>query len=419
MITDLINKKKENGILSEQEINYVVDSYLNDTINDDQMASFLRAICDKGMNDDEVEYLTRAYINSGEQIDLSQFGEELVDKHSTGGVGDKITLIVLPLVASCGIKVAKMSGRGLGYTGGTIDKLESIKGFNVNLSLDELKRELTDIGCAITTTNTNLVPADKKIYALRDVTGTVSSIPLIAASIMSKKIAMGAKKIVLDVKMGRGAFVNNLEEAELLSKTMITIGFKFGVQVRTIITNMDYPLGNAVGNGLEVLEAIEILQSQGNEMLRELAITVASHMVSMGKNIPVEVAKVMVLEALVMGQAYQKLIELVAYQGGNIDDIEIEKEQHYVLADRSGYINDIDAKVIADIVKNLGAGRKTKEDLINYGVGIVINKNVGSYVNRGEVIATIYGKPNEKVLEAFTIEAARTKDKPLIYKILN
>lgn len=418
MIIDLINKKRLKGAFCEEEIQYMIQSYMNGMITDYQMSSLLMAICINGMTEDETYYLTKAFIQSGRQLDLHVLGEALVDKHSTGGVGDKVTFIVLPLVAACDVKVAKMSGRGLGYTGGTIDKFESIEGFRVELNNDEFMKQMTEIGCAITTSSADLVPADKKIYALRDVTGTVASIPLIASSIMSKKIAMGSKKIVLDVKVGRGAFFENIGDAEQLAQTMILIGKRFGVKVKVILSTMDSPLGYAVGNGLEVKEAIQLLKNQGSSSLKELSIEMASQMVALGKEIKIEDARNMVLDALTSGKALLKFMELIQYQGGNINHIAETSNKTDIYASKRGYIVDIDARKIAEIVLDLGAGRRKKEDSIDYGVGILFHKQIGDFIQEGDLLVTIYGHTNKNVLDAIYFGESRTNIKPIIYKII-
>lgn len=421
MMLEIINKKRLNQILTEKEIKEVVNSYNDGTIPDYQMSSLLMAICINGMTMEETYHFTKALIDSGEKIDLSMFGNALVDKHSTGGVGDKITFTALPIAAACGVKIAKMSGRGLGHTGGTIDKLESIKGFQVNLDLDTLIQGIDKVGMALTTTSAKLVPADKKIYALRDVSGTVSSIPLIAASIMSKKIAMGSQNILIDVKVGSGALINSIEDAELLGNTMIEIGKRFKVHVHVIISNMDYPLGNCIGNGLEVIEALKILKGEGNVQLRNLSILIASHLISMSKNIDIEMATKEANDAVNQGTAYQKFLEFIQFQGGDINQIAIADTHYEVIADKTGFISHIDAKMIGDIVVSLGAGKRTKEDTIDYGVGIVLHKSMGDSVKQGDVLATVYSNKDvkEKVLAAFQIEETRTKPLPLIYKIID
>ena len=310
-IIDIINKKRLKQSLTDEELKYVIDAYLSGEIKDYQMSSLLMAIVLNGMENEEIFSLTKYMANSGDILDLSSLGTNVVDKHSTGGVGDKTTLIVAPIVASCGVKVAKMSGRGLGHTGGTIDKLESIPGFNVNLTEEEFINEVNDIFVAITSQTKNVALADKKIYALRDVTGTVESIPLIASSIMSKKIALGAKKLVLDVKVGSGALIKNIKDATTLANIMISIGKQNGIEVVCILTNMDIPLGTNIGNSLEVEEAIKILKDHHKSNLTDLCIAISSEMVSLGLNISLEEAKSKVIEHLDNGDAYKKFLELI------------------------------------------------------------------------------------------------------------
>ena len=310
-ILDIINKKRLNSSLSKSEIEYVVRAYLDDTIKDYQMSSLLMAICINGMNQDEINYLTEAMINSGETIDLSNIGGATVDKHSTGGVGDKTTLIVAPIVASLGVKVYKMSGRGLGHTGGTIDKLESIPGFKVDLTKKQFLSQVNKINLSVVSQTANLVPADKKIYALRDVTGTVESIPLIASSIMSKKIALGASNIVIDLKVGSGALIKNLDDATKLANIMINIGKKYKRKVVCLLTNMDIPLGYNVGNSLEIKEAISVLKNEGEENLTNLCVALASHMVSLALEISFDEAREKVINTLKNGDALEKFYEFI------------------------------------------------------------------------------------------------------------
>ena len=342
-ILDIIDKKRLKQELTFEEIKYVVDNFVNGNIPDYQMSALLMAMVINGMTEKETIDLTKVMIDSGDIIDLSSISGIKVDKHSTGGVGDKTTLILAPLVASCGVKVVKMSGRGLGHTGGTIDKLEAIKGFKVNLSVNEFIKQVNDIGVAITSQTGNLVPADKKIYALRDVTGTVSSIPLIATSIMSKKIASGADKIVIDVKVGNGALIKTIEEARILANLMIKIGKQYGKDVVCVLSDMNQPLGQTIGNGLEVVEAIHVLRVKGSIKLRELVITLGSIMVSLGKQIALEEAKKEIMTNLINGQAYQKFMEMVKAQNGDIDKINISFKSYSVKSKQEGYINGIDA----------------------------------------------------------------------------
>lgn len=417
-VIDIINKKRLNQVLTYDEIKFMVDGYLNDSIKDYQMSSFLMAICINGMNLDEVYQLTDIMINSGEIINLDDIKGIKVDKHSTGGIGDKTTLIIGPLVASCGVPVVKMSGRGLGYTGGTIDKLESIEGFRTNIDINELKNQIKNINIGIISQSNNVVLADKKIYALRDVSGTTSSIPLIASSIMSKKIASGADKILLDVKYGKGALMESKESAIELAKIMVQIGNRYKKETIAVITNMDNPLGNYVGNGLEVKEAIDILGYKGNKELKELCITLSSYMVSMGLNIDLKDARKLVVDNLINGNALNKMKELINYQGGDIEKIDISKTFIEVRSTKSGYINSIDALTIGKLAMELGAGRKTKEDMIDYGVGIEILKQVGDFVNINDVLARVYVKNKMigivELLNSFVIEQTLKQKEQLI-----
>ena len=389
-IVDIITKKKNNEPLSKEEINYVINSYMNEEIKDYQMSSLLMAIVLNGMNEEETIYLTDAMIKSGDVLDLSAINGTIVDKHSTGGIGDKTSLVVLPLVSSLGVKIAKMSGRGLGFTGGTIDKLESIGGFNTKLSKEDFIKQVNDINMSIVSQTENLVPADKKIYALRDVTGTTESIPLIASSIMSKKIASGADKILLDVKVGKGAFMKNIDDARKLANMMVKIGKSYNKETIAILTNMDYPLGNAVGNSIEVLDAIDTLNDKGNKTFLDLCLVLSSYMVSMAKNISIDGALDLVNDSLNSKNGLNKLYEFISYQGGNINNINVSDNFFEVKAKKEGYITDIDSMKIASICNNLGAGRKNKEDIINYEVGIKLNKHINDKVKVGDTLFTIY-----------------------------
>lgn len=388
-IIDIILKKKNKEELTEEEIKYVVEGFTNGTICDYQMSSLLMAITINDMTDNEVIYLTKYMMLSGNTIDLS-FLDNVVDKHSTGGVGDKTTLIIAPIVAACSCKVAKMSGKGLGYTGGTIDKLESIPGFRTNLSKDEFIHEIEDIGMAITSQTDDVALADKKIYALRDVTGTTESIPLIASSIMSKKIASGSKKLVIDLKVGEGALVKDIESARRLGNLMIKIGKENGMKVICLLTNMNIPLGNNVGNSLEVLEAINTLYYNKESNLQKLCISLASYMVSLGRNISYEEANNMVLDVIRSKKAYNKFLEFVLYQHGDITKLPKSNKIYEVKSDTSGYLTDISSLEIAKLSMHLGAGRQNKDDKIDYSAGIIINKNINDYVNINDTILTLY-----------------------------
>ena len=388
-IIDIILKKKNKRELTEEEIKYVVEEFTNGTICDYQMSSLLMAITINDMTDNEVIYLTKYMMLSGNTIDLS-FLDNVVDKHSTGGVGDKTTLIIAPIVAACGCVVAKMSGKGLGYTGGTIDKLESIPGFRTNLSKNEFIHELEEIGMAITSQTDDVALADKKIYALRDVTGTTESIPLIASSIMSKKIASGSKKLVIDLKVGEGALVKDIESARRLGNLMIKIGRENGMEVICLLTNMNIPLGKCVGNSLEVLEAINTLYYNKESDLQKLCISLASYMVSLGRNISYEEANNMVLDVIRSKKAYNKFLEFVLYQHGDITKLPKSNKIYEVKSDTSGYLTDISSLEIAKLSMHLGAGRQNKDDKIDYSAGIIINKNINDYVNINDTILTLY-----------------------------
>jgi len=389
-IIEIITKKKNGENLSYDELKYVVDGYVDGAIKDYQMSSLLMAIVCNGMTEEETVNLTKIMIESGDVIDLNNIDGIVVDKHSTGGVGDKTTLILAPIVAACGLKVAKMSGRGLGHTGGTIDKLESIEGYQVELSKDEFMKQVNDIGVAVISQSGNLAPADKKIYALRDVTGTTESIPLIASSIMSKKIASGASVIVLDVKVGNGALMKTIEDARELSKRMITIGKSYGRKVVCILSNMEEPLGYAVGNGLEVKECIDCLNNKGPKDVMKLVLALATYMVSSGKNIDTEVAKQEVIDVVTSGKAYELFKEWIKYQHGNIENIKVSERAISIKSKESGFIESVDALKIGELAKKLGAGRMTKEDKIEHGVGIVLSKKVGDFVIENEEIAKVY-----------------------------
>ena len=406
-IIDIISKKRDGKELSEEEINYFITEYTNNRIEDYQAAALIMAIYIKGMNYRETKDLTMAMANSGDILDLSKLGSNVVDKHSTGGVGDKVTLILAPLIASLGIPVAKMSGRGLGFTGGTADKIESIPGYNTEVSEKQFIENVEKIGISLITQTLNLAPADKKIYALRDTIACTESIPLIASSIMSKKIASGANKIVLDVTCGYGAFMKNKKQAEELSKTMIEIGKLAGRETVCIVTDMNEPLGYAVGNNLEVIEAIEFLKGDMPSDLKEVVIELGAYMIKLaGKGDNIEENKQKLLENIKNGKAYDKFIGLVKNQGGDISYIEdtekFEKASiiKEVISNKEGNIQEINAKTIGEISCALGAGRQTKTDKIDLSVGIILNKKVGDYVKIGDIVATVYANDQEKANKA-------------------
>lgn len=410
LMYDVIEKKKRGNVLSKEEIEYVVEGYTNGTISDYQMSAFLMAVWFQGMNKVETYQLTMAMMRSGDVLDLSNINGVKVDKHSTGGVGDKTTLILGPIVASLGIPVAKLSGRGLGHTGGTIDKLESIPGFRTSIATDEFVNQINSIHMAVAGQTANLAPADKKIYALRDVTATVDNLSLIASSIMSKKLASGADAIVLDVKCGNGAFMKDEESAKALAVEMVDIGKSAGKNIMALVTDMNEPLGRYVGNSLEVYEAVKCLSGQGDEKLMEVSKTLAAYMVLLsGSAENIKTAMMMVEEVLNDGKALKKLVEFVAAQGGDVGyilDPELLPRGEVILefkADESGYIQEIQTEMIGKACLCLGGGRRTKEDVISPGVGLYLNKKTGEYVEAGQVIATIYGDDMEKGKESMDI----------------
>ena len=389
-IIDIITKKAKKEELTKDEIDYFVNNYVSGKIKDYQMSSLLMAIKINGMSFDETYNLTVSMLNSGDKIDLSSIDGIVVDKHSTGGVGDKTSLVVLPIVASLGVKIAKMSGRSLGYTGGTIDKLESIPNFNVELDFDKFISNVNSINLALVSQTKNLVPADKKIYALRDVTGTTESIPLIASSIMSKKLASGSDKILLDVKVGKGAFMKNINDARILAKTMVDIGNKFGKETIAVITNMNYPLGYTIGNSLEVLEAIDTLKGNGEENFTKLCLLLSSYMVSMGKNIDINEAYDLVLKKYNSEEPLNKLYDFIKMQGGNIDKIPVSNDVINIISDKTGFITDIDTLKLAMLCNSLGAGKTNKDDIINPRVGIKLLKQINDSVKTGDVLMKVY-----------------------------
>lgn len=430
---DIISKKRDGQILTEQEIKFMIDGYVNNSIPDYQMAAFLMAIYLKNMTEEEYCNLTKIMLNSGEVIDLSSINGVKVDKHSTGGVGDKITLIVAPVVAACGVKVAKMSGRGLGHTGGTIDKLESIKNFKVELNKNEFFDIVNKVGCCVIGQTGNLVPADKKIYALRDVTATIESIPLIASSIMSKKLASGADCILLDVKVGDGAFMKSIEQATELSIAMVKIGKKLGKKVEAVITNMDQPLGYAIGNILEVLESYEVLKNFCPEDLKEVSNYVAARMLYMANFGTFEECLNKVEEVLKNGSALQKFKDMITAQGGdvsifekiNINNFDNNQQKYICYSENSGYISAIKASQIGTAAMILGAGRQKKEDTIDYNSGIILGKKVGDKVEKGEILGTLYSKDINKCKlaenifkQSFVISNTKPEKTDFVYKII-
>ena len=403
-ILDIIANKRDKKELSKEEIDFFVKGYTNGEITDYQAAALIMAIYINGMNDEELFNLTFSMANSGEVLDLSEFGTNVVDKHSTGGVGDKVSIVLLPIIASFGIPVAKMSGRGLGFTGGTIDKLEAIPGYNTAVDIENFKNYVHKIGISMIGQTMNLAPADKKIYALRDTISCVDNIPLIASSIMSKKIAAGANKIVLEVTYGKGAFMKTLEDAKLLAQKMESLGKYAGREVKSVFTPMNEPIGFAVGNTLEIIEAINFLKGKSMpEDLKRIVLEIGSYMIKLaGRGDNIEENKQKMLENINNGLAFNKLKEMVQIQGGDItylDNIEKFEKAKYIIevkSDKNGQISEINAEDIGKLACFLGAGRIKKEDKIDMSVGIVLNKKVNDFVEQDETLATIYANDEEK-----------------------
>ncbi|HJJ10922.1 MAG TPA: thymidine phosphorylase [Clostridiaceae bacterium] len=395
-ILEIIAKKRDKKVLSKEEIDFFVKNYTNGNITDYQAAALIMAIYINGMNYEETTSFTLAMAHSGEVLDLSELGM-VVDKHSTGGIGDKITLILMPIIASLGIPSAKMSGRGLGFTGGTVDKLESIPGYNTNIDISEFINNVKNIGISLMGQTLNLAPADKKIYALRDTISCVESIPLIASSIMSKKIAAGAEKIVLEVTVGSGAFMKNIEDATKLSETMIGIGNLADKETICILTNMNQPIGYSIGNSLEVIEAVEALNGNMQDDVKDIILSLGSYMMKLaGKGDDIEQNKKMIMENINNKKALNKFKELIKNQGGDVSYIEdtskFEKAKYIIpiRSEKMGYIKSMDNEKIGYISSSLGAGRLKKEDKINDKVGIIINKKIGDKVNVGDVLGFIH-----------------------------
>lgn len=408
---DIIVKKRDGKTLSKEEIEFFIGNFYKKNIPDYQMSAWLMASFIRGLTKEETIDLISAILSTGRVLEWSF---PVIDKHSTGGVGDKLSLVVVPLLASVGYKVAKLSGRGLGHTGGTIDKLESIPNFRTNLTLEEFENLVKTVGCSIISQTEDLVPVEKGIYALRDVTGTVESIPLITSSILSKKIAGGAKTIIFDVKVGSGAFMKDIERAEELASWLKDIGESFGSKVNVVISDMNQPLGNAVGNLLEVLEAIDTLRGRGPQDLTELAIETAGTVAS----------KELLRESFSNGKAFDKFLEMVKAQGGDIENLRLSANRYQYVAGNSGYISRLDAYLIGEAARTLGAGRYKKEDRIDPNVGILLKKKIGDYVDKGDIILEIYYNSEErlsssiKLIErAVSIERDATEGYPLIYSI--
>lgn len=427
-MVDLISKKKEGEILTDEEIQFMIDGYVKEEIPDYQMSAMLMAICFKGMTDHEMAVMTGAMAHSGDMVDLSAIDGIKVDKHSTGGVGDKTTLVIAPIVAACGGKVAKMSGRGLGHTGGTIDKMESIPGMKTSLPREEFFDIVNKIGLSVIGQSGNLAPADKKLYALRDVTATVGSIPLIASSIMSKKLAAGSDSILLDVKTGSGAFMKTLDDSILLAQKMVAIGEHEGRKTVALITDMDVPLGNAIGNSLEVIEAVHTLQGNGPKDLTNVCLSLASNMLYLCGMGDLETCKNMASDAITSGRALTKLIEMVEAQGGDsrvIKDTNTFAKaplSYEVRSEREGYITHMNTEQCGIASVELGAGRATKESSIDYSAGIILEKKIGDFVKKGDVLATLYAAEEKMfadaehlLLKAYTVSEQQPLIEPLIF----
>lgn len=428
-IVDLIIKKREGGEHSREELQFIIDGVVNGTIGEEQVSAWLMAVYFQGMTEKETAILTDCMLHSGEVLTYDTISDRIVDKHSTGGVGDKTTLVVAPLVAASGVPIAKLSGRGLGFTGGTLDKLESIPGLSVSINGEAFTEQLNSIGIVVAGQTANLVPADKKLYALRDITGTIESIPLIASSIMSKKLASGANKIVLDVKFGSGAFMQDPKQAKALAKAMVKIGNALDRETVAILSSMEQPLGNAVGNALEVQEAIDTLNGQGPNDFTTLCLTLAGEMIYLGGKAETEeegreIAKVL----LENGAARDKFYQLIAAQGGSLEN-GLPKAEHVaaVCAEKDGIIQAIDAKTIGHSSMLLGAGRESKESVIDPTAGILLHKKVGDRVQKGDVIAQLfYNAPYaarlddaaQTVQKAYRIEDSMPDAMPLILDII-
>ena len=428
---DIIVKKRDGEVLNKEEIYFFIEGYTKGDIPDYQASALTMAIYFQGMTAEETATLTQAMVDSGETIDLSGIEGHKVDKHSTGGVGDKVTFIVGPLVASVGVPVAKMSGRGLGHTGGTLDKLESIKGLEIEMSKEKFIQNVNEHKLAVAGQTGNLAPADKKLYALRDVTGTVDSMPLIAGSIMSKKLASGADSIVLDVKTGSGAFMKTLEDSEALAKEMVSIGTNLGRNTVAVISDMNQPLGFEVGNANEIKEAAEILQGKKVMDLRKLSLEIASHMTLLAEVFDTyEEAYEALEQNLENGKAFQALRTLVQAQGGDvgmIDNLDLLPQAKFdveVKAEKDGYVSAIDAESIGVAAMYLGAGRATKEDQINHGVGITLKKKIGDKVSASEPLVVLHSDEQmpdasiQKVKEAYTISEEEVLAPELIHKVI-
>lgn len=428
---DIIYKKREGKQLSEEEINYLIKAYSKGDIPDYQLSAWAMAVYFQGLDDQETSCLTKAMAESGDMVDLSAIDARIVDKHSTGGVGDKTSLVLAPLVSAAGIPVAKMSGRGLGHTGGTIDKLESIPGFRTEITSQEFIENINSIGISIMAQTANITPADKKLYSLRDVTATIESIPLIASSIMSKKIAGGAAGIVLDVKTGNGAFMKRLEDAIQLAEKMVNIGKNVGRKTIAVISDMNQPLGNNIGNILEVQEAIECLEGGGPNDLRELSLTLGSYMLVLAeKTDDFQEGYQILTELINSGKAMEKFAQFISKQGGNVDLINKKKlpeakDSIKITSDKNGYVNAINAREIGLSAMLLGAGRIDKDSKIDYLVGIRLLKKVGDKVKKDELLAVVYYSKEEKLIEvkgrikaAYSIKETKQIKSELVYQVI-
>ena len=425
---DIITKKKHGGELAADELSYIIDGYVAGEVPDYQVAALLMAICLRGMTIAETTALTKIMAASGDHVDLSAIAGHKIDKHSTGGVGDKTTLIVSPIVAACGCKAPKMSGRGLGHTGGTIDKLESIPGFRTNLSQDEFITVVKECGLSLIAQTGTLARADKLLYALRDVTATVDSIPLIASSIMSKKLASGADAVLLDVKVGRGAFMKTLEEARELAETMVAIGKTANFPTAALLTNMDAPLGNAVGNSLEVAEAVSVLRGAGPDDLRTVSLALAAGMLQLAGQGAFEECHARAENAIRSGAAFEALLRMTAAQGGDTAvlhdtaNFPQARMQRTITADADGYLTRLDAEAVGRTAVLLGAGRMTKDSTINHAAGIILHKKYRDAITAGAPLATLYAESEEQIAAgaerfraAFEIGAAAPAPMKLIY----
>lgn len=432
-VVDLITKKRDGSTLTKAEIDWFIQGFTSGDVPDYQASALAMAIYFSGMSPREIADLTMAMANSGDTLDLSDIAPVVVDKHSTGGVGDKTTLVVEPLVSACGLPVGKMSGRGLGYSGGTLDKMESIRGYNVSLTTEQFRSQLRSLGLVLAGQSADLAPADGKLYALRDVTGTVPSIPLIASSVMSKKIAAGANAIVLDVKVGNGAFMETVKEAVVLAHTMVKIGKSVGRKTVAVIADMNQPLGYAVGNALEVREAIETLRNGGPADFREHCLTIATHLLVLGKkHSSARNARAAAEKALADGSAFGRFRALVAAQGGDVrqvDDPGLLPQAGYietVVSPRSGFLKEINARAIGMESVALGGGRARKGDTVDPSVGIIVHHKVGDKVSRGDPLFTVHANSVEKLADAkahiskaHTYSPTRVKRLPLFYQTIS